>query len=106
MPYHLKPNPDRDVNDIALKVLDPVRGDFLPKEGRQVPKNSYWLRRIRKGEVIEFDPEAEKVEEKNDTAGAETAEEAPAEEAPAKTTGKRKAKAATTSKTSENGEKE
>ncbi|MBK4723906.1 MULTISPECIES: DUF2635 domain-containing protein [Erwiniaceae] len=34
-------------------VPDPARGDLLPKEGRNVDKNSYWLRRLAAGDVTE-----------------------------------------------------
>ncbi|WP_145588057.1 DUF2635 domain-containing protein [Yersinia aldovae] len=32
-------------------VPDPVRGDFLPAEGRNVDDNIYWYRRIASGEA-------------------------------------------------------
>lgn len=32
-------------------VPDPVRGDFLPEEGRNVDESIYWYRRIASGEV-------------------------------------------------------
>lgn len=32
-------------------VPDPQKGDFLPNEGRDVPKNQYWLRRLADGDV-------------------------------------------------------
>lgn len=32
-------------------VPDPVRGDFLPAEGRNVDENIYWHRRVASGEV-------------------------------------------------------
>ncbi|MHA3383285.1 DUF2635 domain-containing protein [Yersinia enterocolitica] len=32
-------------------VPDPVRGDFLPAEGRNVDENIYWHRRLASGEV-------------------------------------------------------
>ncbi|EKN4906913.1 DUF2635 domain-containing protein [Yersinia enterocolitica] len=32
-------------------VPDPVRGDFLPAEGRNVDENIYWHRRLATGEV-------------------------------------------------------
>lgn len=32
-------------------VPDPVKGDFLPKEGRNVTESSYWHRRLASGEV-------------------------------------------------------
>lgn len=77
MLYHLKPNPDRTVNGVPLKIMDPVRGDFLPENGRTVPKTPYWIRRLRKGEVIEFDPNF------SEETAAEAPTEEPAEEAPA-----------------------
>lgn len=36
-------------------VRDPVRGDDLPIEGRQVPRNVYWWRCVQAGDVIETD---------------------------------------------------
>lgn len=33
-------------------VPDPDRGDVLPKEGRTVPKNQWWMRRLRDGDVV------------------------------------------------------
>lgn len=35
-------------------VPDPLRGDFLPEKGRNVEKNSYWLRRLKNGDVKEI----------------------------------------------------
>lgn len=35
------------------KVPDPLRGDLLPEKGRNVEKNSYWLRRLKDGDVQE-----------------------------------------------------
>ncbi|ELQ6225031.1 MULTISPECIES: DUF2635 domain-containing protein [Cronobacter] len=35
------------------KVPDPLRGDVLPEKGRNVEKNSYWLRRLKGGDVKE-----------------------------------------------------
>lgn len=32
-------------------VPDPVRGDLLPSEGRNVEESSYWLRRLADGDV-------------------------------------------------------
>lgn len=32
-------------------VPDPLRGDILPAEGRNVPLSSYWLRRQKAGDV-------------------------------------------------------
>ena len=35
----------------GARVLDPVTRKPLPAEGAMVPKNQYWLRRLRTGEV-------------------------------------------------------
>ncbi|MDB2704913.1 DUF2635 domain-containing protein [Pseudomonadota bacterium] len=35
----------------GLAVADPERGDTVPKEGRNVIKNQYWLRRLQDGDV-------------------------------------------------------
>jgi Protein of unknown function (DUF2635) len=32
-------------------VPDPVKGDFLPKDGRNVTESNYWHRRLASGEV-------------------------------------------------------
>ncbi|WP_080984492.1 DUF2635 domain-containing protein [Eikenella corrodens] len=32
-------------------ITDPVTGEPLPKDGAQVEKNNYWLRRLNAGEV-------------------------------------------------------
>jgi len=37
----------------GLKVRDPVLRDLLPDEGRDVPAEDYWLRRLRDGDVLE-----------------------------------------------------
>lgn len=34
------------------EVPDPQKGNFLPAEGRSVPRNQYWLRRIADNDVI------------------------------------------------------
>lgn len=34
-------------------VPDPARGDLLPENGRNVPKDGYWLRRLKDGDVKE-----------------------------------------------------
>lgn len=51
----VKPNPDKKVNGKALEVYDPTRREFLPPEGRDVPRSSYWMRRIQTGDVIRED---------------------------------------------------
>jgi hypothetical protein len=42
----LKPGP-------GLAVRDPELRDFLPAEGRTVPRSDYWLRRLADGDVVE-----------------------------------------------------
>ncbi len=41
-------------------VPDPVRGDLLPSEGRNVEESSYWHRRIADGDVEEVSAEEQK----------------------------------------------
>jgi hypothetical protein len=38
-------------------VPDPARGDLLPKEGRNVEMSTYWLRRMKVGDVTEVNAE-------------------------------------------------
>lgn len=38
-------------------IPDPARGDLLPKEGRNVEMSTYWLRRIKAGDVTEVKAE-------------------------------------------------
>ncbi|MBL4763496.1 MAG: DUF2635 domain-containing protein [Gammaproteobacteria bacterium] len=35
----------------GAQVVDPDKGDLLPKNGREVPRNQFWLRRISEGVV-------------------------------------------------------
>lgn len=42
------------------KVPDPVRGDELPAEGRNVEDSQYWQRRIADDDVEEASPPTEK----------------------------------------------
>lgn len=37
-------------------VRDPVSGAPLRAEGEAKPKNSYWLRRLKDGDVVETEP--------------------------------------------------
>ena len=34
-------------------VRDPLRGDDLPADGRDVPRNVYWRRSVQAGDVVE-----------------------------------------------------
>lgn len=40
-------------------VPDPVRGDLLPSEGREVEPTQYWQRRLNDGDVTEATPDSE-----------------------------------------------
>ncbi|AOJ16841.1 hypothetical protein WJ02_21420 [Burkholderia vietnamiensis] len=35
-------------------VRDPLRGDDLPADGRDVPRNVYWRRCVQSGDVVEI----------------------------------------------------
>ncbi|UEW68532.1 hypothetical protein [Burkholderia phage BgVeeders33] len=35
-------------------VRDPLRGDDLPANGRDVPRNVYWRRCVHSGDVVEI----------------------------------------------------
>lgn len=37
----------------GLVVRDPATRQALPAEGAEVPRNTYWMRRLRDGDVIE-----------------------------------------------------
>ena len=40
----------------GYKIPDPSLSDFLPEQGREVEKNTYWVRRLRDGDVSEKSP--------------------------------------------------
>lgn len=42
----------------GLIVRDPVTCEPLPAEGAEKPRDQYWLRRLRDGDVIEVDKPA------------------------------------------------
>ena len=42
----------------GLKVRDEASGQHLPPEGKEVPETTYWLRRLRSGDVVRIDPPA------------------------------------------------
>jgi hypothetical protein len=44
---------------LGRNVPDPVRGDLLPPEGRDVEPTQYWQRRLKDGDVAEATPESE-----------------------------------------------
>lgn len=45
-------------------VPDPELGGVLPPEGREVPRDAYWLRRLRVGDVSDKKPAATKASAK------------------------------------------
>lgn len=56
----------------GLKVADPVAGDYLPEEGREVAQSTYWLRRIKDGDVRLVKKPAPPREAKAETAKTES----------------------------------
>jgi hypothetical protein len=42
----------------GLAIRDPDLLDLLPAEGREVPRNDYWLRRLADGDVREVEAKA------------------------------------------------
>lgn len=84
----VKPNPNKKVGDEKLQVFDPVRREFLPENGRDVPRTAYWLRRLQTGDVILDDgtaPAPTQTEQR-------PASQAPKKNAKAKSSKKEKAK--------------
>ncbi len=51
---HVKPSRE------GLIVLVPATKQPLPPEGAEVPRTTYWMRRRRAGDVVEFTPKASK----------------------------------------------
>lgn len=93
----VKPNPEKTVDGKALEVFDPVRRDFIPAEGREVPNNAYWIRRLQTADVVRSTatesitaPEPEKAKTKGEDVQKNTANGGA--DNTAKTKGKAKAK--------------
>lgn len=38
---------------VGLKIRDPETGNYLPEPGQIVPRSSFWLRRLKDGDVVE-----------------------------------------------------
>lgn len=38
----------------GLKVRDPVSYLHIPEGGKEVPESSYWVRRLRSGDVVQI----------------------------------------------------
>ncbi len=36
----------------GVKVRDPISKFHIPDEGAEVPESSYWIRRLRSGDVV------------------------------------------------------
>ena len=72
------PNPDKKVNGEPIKVRDPEHGgEFMPAEGRHVPRNTYWLRRVTARDVLEGVPPVDPPEPEVDDEGTEEPTEQP-----------------------------
>ena len=70
----VKPNPNKKVGDAPLEVYDPAHRNFLPEEGREVPSNAYWIRRLQAEDVVKATPVAKAAAKApTKTAGATTA---------------------------------
>ncbi len=39
------------IPESGLRVIDPATRQALPAEGADVPRSTYWLRRVREGDV-------------------------------------------------------
>ena len=52
----------------GVRCKDPLTFEVMPAEGRNVPRTGYWLKRLKKGEVVMAEkgvPKAAKVESKS-----------------------------------------
>lgn len=88
----VKPNPDREVNGKALEVYDPTHREFLPDEGRDVPRSPYWIRRLQTGDVVRVQAATESKGEKAQKADSPKNSETKKEKAKAKNKAKSNAK--------------
>lgn len=66
-------------------VRDPLRGDDLPADGRDVPRNVYWRRCVQSGDVVEI-AESGDATANAEPAAADVAEAEPAAAAQGKAT--------------------
>lgn len=46
----------------GLVVRNPADAKALPPKGKTVPRNAYWLRRLKDGDVVEVEAKPEKKE--------------------------------------------
>lgn len=57
----VKPKPYINEDGVAeglCQIVDPDLLDVLPAEGREVPENEYWARRLRDGDIEVTTPAA------------------------------------------------
>lgn len=47
----------------GLKIVDLIKKDFLPPEGREVADDLYWHRLIRDGDITIADPQTKRKED-------------------------------------------
>jgi hypothetical protein len=52
--------PARGSHGNPLLIRDPRTRAHLPQEGAKVPEDTYWLRRLKKGDIEVFVPDAGK----------------------------------------------
>lgn len=38
----------------GLRIADPKTGVYLPEKGAVMPRNAFWLRRLKDGDVVEI----------------------------------------------------
>jgi len=55
---YVKPGPHPHDSGKTLKVRIPNTHELLPDEGREVPENQFWMRRLLHGDVVPAEPPA------------------------------------------------
>jgi hypothetical protein len=40
----------------GLRVRDPISKLHLPEEGKEVPESTFWIRRLKSGDVVQVYP--------------------------------------------------
>ena len=43
---------------VGEKIRDPISRAFIPAEGKEVPRSTFWIRRLACGDVVIVEPEA------------------------------------------------
>lgn len=64
MTMKIKPNTEKAVNGQPLEVFDPIRGDFIPRCGREVAELPYWIRMLAAGDVVRINEIVDETETK------------------------------------------